>query len=97
MESVIMCYGQPPKRATGNLLLDRMLGAEVVFMDTTKVRELPKDKMVAGYHKLRDDSTRKVVERYQAQGKKVYLVPIGGHCHSALYHPGGYHCHGLGR
>jgi len=85
MESVIMCYGQPPERATGNLLLDRMLGAEVVFMDTTKVRELPREEMAAGYYKLRDDSTQKVIDRYEAQGKKVYRVPIGGHSIEGTY------------
>lgn len=79
MKSIIMCYGQAPKNASGNILLDRILGAEICFMDTTEVRKLPKEKMVAGYHKLRDDSTKKIIERYEAQGDKVYIVPIGGH------------------
>ena len=79
MKSVIMCYGTPPERMSGNLVLDRMFDAELVFMDTTEVRKLPREEMVQGYYDLKDRSTQKVIERYEAQGDKVYMVPIGGH------------------
>lgn len=79
LKSIIMCYGQAPKKATGNLILDRILGAELCFMDTTEVRKLPKDQIVAGYHKLRVDSTSKMIAKYEARGERVYIVPIGGH------------------
>lgn len=79
MKSVIMCYGEPPEYASGNLLLDRMLGAEVYFMDTTAVRKLPSDKIYEGYMGLKKRSTDAVIEQYEKNGEKVYIVPIGGH------------------
>jgi len=79
MKAIIMCYGQPPEQASGNLILDTMMDTEMVFMDTTDVRKLSGDEMIAGYHKLKGDSTADVLKRYEAQGDKVYIVPIGGH------------------
>lgn len=79
LKSIILCFGQPPEYASGNIILDRILGAEMCFMDTTKVRQLPKDKMEKGYIKLKEDSTKKIIDIYEKKGEKVYIVPIGGH------------------
>ena len=79
LKSILMCYGQKPERASGNLVLDRMMGAEVVFMDTTKVRQLPKSEMTEGYINLRKHCTAEVIKKYEANGDKVLIVPMGGH------------------
>lgn len=79
MKSIIMCYGKPPEYASGNLLLDLMLGSEVFFMDTTEVRKLSKENVVDGYINLKKNATDKVINQCKAQGDDVYIVPIGGH------------------
>ncbi len=79
LKSILMCYGNPPKHASGNIILDRMLGTEICFMDTTEVRQVPAEKQFEAYYKLRDDSTDAIIKRYEEQGEKVYVVPIGGH------------------
>lgn len=79
LKSVLLCYGTPPEQASGNLILDRMMGAEVVFMDTTEIRKLPREKMGPAYKKLMDDATSAVVKGYENRGEKVYVIPMGGH------------------
>lgn len=79
MKCVIMCYGQPPEYASGNLILDQILGAEVCFMDPTEVRKLPADQLGKGYIELKERSTKTIIERYESKGDKVYKIPIGGH------------------
>lgn len=79
LKSVIMCYGLPPERMSGNLVLDKMMGCELVFMDTTEVRKLPPEDQANGYYKLKGDSLKDVIARYEKNGDKVYTVPIGGH------------------
>ncbi len=80
LKCIIMCFGMPPEEASGNILLDRMMGAEVCFMNTTEVRKLPDDVKSQAYIKLRNDSTNEIISRYEKAGEKVYIVPIGGHC-----------------
>lgn len=78
LKCVIMCYGTPPKKATGNILLDKILGAEICFMDTTDVLKLSKEELKEGFNKLTDDSTKSIIEKYEEKGEKVYVIPMGG-------------------
>ena len=32
LKSIIMCYGTPPETASGNIILDKMMGSEIVFI-----------------------------------------------------------------
>lgn len=88
MKSIIMCYGLPPKRISGNLLLDRIIGSEVVFMDTTEIRKeaenMQYDEIVAAYKGLKKKATDSVTKRYEEQGEKVCIVEIGGHSKEGL-------------
>ncbi|MBI9105601.1 MAG: pyridoxal-phosphate dependent enzyme [Spirochaetales bacterium] len=78
MKSVIICFGPIPERMSGNLVLDRMFGAELVFMDTTEILKLPQDQMVEAFYKMKDESTSQVLEKYNVQGDKVFEIPMGG-------------------
>ena len=63
MQAVLVVNGQPPAQATANALLDRMLGAEVIYVDA-------RDRRAA--------AMREAADRLTAQGRKVFEIPIGG-------------------
>jgi D-cysteine desulfhydrase len=58
----LVLRGEEPPRTEGNLLLDRLLGAEVVW---------------AGEQPL-DEKMAQVAEELQAAGRRPYVVPLGG-------------------
>lgn len=58
----LVLRGEEPPQAQGNLLLDRLLGAEVVW---------------AGDQPLAETMTR-LAEEFQAAGRRPYIVPYGG-------------------
>ena len=55
--------GEPPPRPSANALLDRLLGAQMIYVDTRDGR------MAA---------MREVAERLTAEGRRVFEIPIGG-------------------
>ncbi len=63
MASVILLIGDPPQKETGNLLLDRLLGADVRW--TSSVRR-------------RDTDLEALMDGLRADGARPYLVPHGG-------------------
>lgn len=62
MACTLVLRGEEPPRAQGNLLLDRLLGAEVVWAGD----EPPVERMEA------------VADDLRAQGRRPYVVPYGG-------------------
>ena len=61
LRCILVLRGNPPASWNGNLLLDRLLGAEVVFSGA----------------KTREETATEVVEREKAAGRKPFLIPIG--------------------
>lgn len=61
LRCVLVLAGQPAE-ATGNILLDHLLGAELVWAGNA----------------ARDDAMQAAVERQQALGYRPYLIPYGG-------------------
>jgi len=59
---ILVLVGQPPVQASANLLLDRLFGAEIVWVEKSR----------------RDAVLQETFEKTSAQGKKPYLVPYGG-------------------
>jgi D-cysteine desulfhydrase family pyridoxal phosphate-dependent enzyme len=55
--------GEPPSRLRANALLDRLLGARVIYVDS-------RDGRVA--------AMREAAERLTAEGRRVFEIPIGG-------------------
>ena len=74
----IIMDGPAPKKASGNLILDKMMGADLFFMDDTSFKNDEPEVKSAKYNKLVDKATAEVVKMYEDQGDKVYMIPIGG-------------------
>lgn len=68
MKCVIVCLDDYPGEVSANILLDRLMGAEVVLK---KDDERPAAEQYA-------QVVAQVKSRYEAQGEKVYEIPIGG-------------------
>jgi D-cysteine desulfhydrase family pyridoxal phosphate-dependent enzyme len=62
LRCILVLRGDPPDGNTGNLLLDRLLGAEVLWCGN-RPRETVMDEAVA---------------REQASGRRPYAIPLGG-------------------
>lgn len=61
LRAVLVLKGHPPAVARGNLLLDRLLGAEVVFSGD----------------RTRDEVAAEVMAAERAAGRRPFLVPVG--------------------
>jgi D-cysteine desulfhydrase len=62
-DCILVLSGEPPARASANLLLDRLFGAEIVWVTRREDRDV---------------MLRQTFESAQAQGRAPYLVPYGG-------------------
>ena len=68
MKCAIVCVDEYPGEISANILLDRLMGAEVVLK---KPDGRPEDVLFA-------EAAAQVKARYEAQGEKVYEIPVGG-------------------
>ncbi len=71
LKSILVCEGKVPERAQGNLILDRMMDAEIVFVDKEGIAE-------ADYPQHKVDTINKIIAEKEAQGEKVLNIPLGG-------------------
>jgi 1-aminocyclopropane-1-carboxylate deaminase/D-cysteine desulfhydrase-like pyridoxal-dependent ACC family enzyme len=62
MRAVLVANGEPPPRPTANALLDRLLGAEVVYVSSREERQ----PMIA-----------EVMARCRAEGRRPFAIPVG--------------------
>ncbi len=62
-ECALVLTGSPPERPSANILLDRLFGAQIVFVEDRADRERV---------------LRETFERAAGDGKQPYLVPYGG-------------------
>ncbi len=62
MACTLVLAGPPPDQPSGNLLLDRLLGAEVIWSSRQQ----------------RDADLRAAFQQAQAAGERPYLIPYGG-------------------
>src|SRR5712692_3473843 len=60
--AVLVVNGAPPEKASANALLDKLLGAEIVYVDTRDDRA-PK--------------MREIAERLRAEGRRPFEIPVG--------------------
>lgn len=65
LDAKIVFFGKPPPEVNGNLLLDQLLGAELMYANTDDKNET-------------DRAIEQVVQELQAHGRKPYLIPVGG-------------------
>jgi len=59
---LLVLVGEPPRQPSGNLLLDALFGAEIVWVEKSR----------------REAALQEAFDRLIAQGRKPYLVPYGG-------------------
>lgn len=59
---ILVLVGEPPAQVSGNLLLDDLLGARIIWTDKNR----------------RDEILQATLDSARKQGKKPYLVPYGG-------------------
>lgn len=78
MKCAILMDEMPPERATGSLLIDRVLGADIYFMDDSDFAGEPEDKYLEKVRKLYAQATESVKAKYETMGESVYIVPEGG-------------------
>jgi len=62
MRAVLVANGSPPARKTANALLDELLGAEVVYVDSREARA---------------PMIQEVAERLRTTGRRPFAIPIG--------------------
>ncbi len=65
VDAVLVFFGSPPPEVNGNLLLDELLGAEMIYANTDDKNET--DRIL---ERIRDER--------QARGRRPYLIPVGG-------------------
>lgn len=78
MKCAILMDEMPPQRATGSLLIDRVLGAEIYFMDDSSFAGSSEAVYLEKMRKLYAQATDTLKARYEAAGEKVYVIPEGG-------------------
>jgi D-cysteine desulfhydrase family pyridoxal phosphate-dependent enzyme len=83
LKCVVICNGPKPDKMSGNLVLNRMLGSEVVFMDLKELEQVfdvnPPQEIIDNYESFVESVQKKVIAKYEAMGDKVYVIPMGGH------------------
>ena len=62
LSCILVLAGEEPDRYQGNLILDMLSGAEIVFTEKNK----------------RDQTLAEVFEKASTEGKRPYLIPYGG-------------------
>ena len=62
LKSALVLRGTSPADRTGNILLDDLVGAEVIWAGTRNL----------------DEVAREVAEELKARGQRPYLIPLGG-------------------
>lgn len=85
MKSIIIANMKseaPPEKLSGNLLLDAILGCDVIFMDITNITKnsagKPPHVIKEEISALRKEAAKKVIKMYEEKGEKVYEMPAGG-------------------
>src|SRR5699024_233293 len=77
LKPVLVITGSEPDEYKGNLLLDKLLGADIYFV-------YPNDKNMTyeeAHEKARilgEEKVKELKDKYEQEGKKVYIVPRGG-------------------
>ena len=71
MKGAIVCVDEYPGELSANLLLDGMMGCDVWL-------KKPEPFGTKSGKQLLDETVAAVIARYEAQGEKVYFIPMGG-------------------
>lgn len=78
LRSILVLKGQRPEYLSGNLLLDRLMGSELYFVDTSAADSLPAEEQAAAKERFMDQCAREIIAQHEANGEKVLSIPVGG-------------------
>ncbi len=78
LKPILVLKGPKPDYLSGNLLLDRLMGADIHFVDTSAAGRLPKEEQAAASQAFLEKATAEITEFYETQGHKVLNIPVGG-------------------
>ena len=78
LKPILVLKGQKPDYLSGNLLLDRLMGADIYFVDTAAADALPAAEQAAARQQYTDECAARIIAEYEARGDKVLSVPVGG-------------------
>jgi len=78
LKPILVLNGAKPDYCSGNLLLDRLMGADIYFVDTAAADSLPPARRKAAKNTYLEECARKIVKKYEADGHKVLRIPVGG-------------------
>jgi len=65
MDCLVLLRGEKTQHYQGNLLLDRLLGADVIFVEPEEYARI-------------DEAAERFAQKLTGQGRKAYLIPEGG-------------------
>ena len=78
LKPILVLKGAKPDYCSGNLILDRLMGADIYFVDSSAADALPAAEWDAAKAKFLEECTAKIVAEYEARGEKVLNIPVGG-------------------
>ncbi len=78
LKPILVLKGSKPEYCSGNLILDRLMGADIYFIDTDDADDLPEEERQEVKKNFLDECTKKILENYESQGEKVLNIPVGG-------------------
>ena len=78
LKPILVLKGRKPDYLSGNLLLDRLMGADIYFVDTSSADALPAAEQAAAKQRYVDECAARIIAEYEARGDKVLSVPVGG-------------------
>lgn len=78
LKPILVLKGAKPEQMSGNLLLDRLMGSDIYFVDTSAADKLPEAEQKAAKQQYLDECAAKIIADYERRGEKVLSIPIGG-------------------
>lgn len=78
LKPILILKGKKPETMSGNILLDRLMGADMYFVDTSAADALPEAEREAAKKRFVDECAQKVMDDYARRGEKVLSIPVGG-------------------
>ena len=78
LKPILVLKGPKTEYMSGNVLLDRLMGADIYFVDSSAADALPPEEQAAAKQRHLDDCVAKIIADYESRGDKVLSIPVGG-------------------
>lgn len=78
LKPILVLKGAKPDSCSGNLILDRLMGADIIFVDSSAADKLTGKEREAVKEEFLKECTQKILTKYEAMGEKVLNIPVGG-------------------